>query len=417
MTGQHPPLVQRFLDKVSRSRDFSISIAIHVILVALFGSTILFQIVNKPEPEFVASEPAFVTKKEHVASKPVSQPLNEITPMKAVTTIGSGIPIIAVKEGEFPTSLNITPISTKAFLGTVPMNALSNLTTGVAPDGLTAEARKAIQGFAATWRGSSAGSREPDFQFTAYLGQYQGGNWASTVRISEGKIETGSLPNLLYLMSYWTKDKVRTNYKNVQAIRLDSDELFTVKPPFIFLTGTRDFALTDKEVENLRNYLRLGGCVWGDSSVPGKNSPFDIAFKREMRRVVGGHEDFTPLPSDHPLFTQAYFREVKGQPPGLNFYKLPISVLKMYGEIAVIYTANDYGDMWQIGLNSKGEIDLQKGRNGQYVAVNDNLYSQRGVYVRNVSPEALESSFKFGANVVMHLLTRWENRLGPSASL
>jgi hypothetical protein len=30
------------------------------------------------------------------------------------------------------------------------------------------------------------------------------------------KIETGSLPNLLYLMSAWSKDKIKTNYKNVR---------------------------------------------------------------------------------------------------------------------------------------------------------------------------------------------------------
>ena len=96
---------------------------------------------------------------------------------------------------------------------------------------------------------------------------------------STAKIETGSLPNLLYLMSAWSKDKIKTNYKNVQAIKLDSDEIFSIKPPFIFLTGTRDFKLSDKEVENLQKYVRMGGCIWGDSSLPGLRSRFDMAFR------------------------------------------------------------------------------------------------------------------------------------------
>ncbi len=32
--------------------------------------------------------------------------------------------------------------------------------------------------------------------------------------------------------------------------------------------------------------------------------------------------------------------------------------MKIYGEIAILYTANDYGDMWQVGLTHDGKIDL-----------------------------------------------------------
>ena len=39
--------------------------------------------------------------------------------------------------------------------------------------------------------------------------------------------------------------------------------------------------------------------------------------------------------------------------------------MKIYGEIAILYTANDYGDMWQIGLNQQGQIDLRKERRRQ----------------------------------------------------
>ena len=62
--------------------------------------------------------------------------------------------------------------------------------------------------------------------------------------------------------------------------------IFNKKPPFIFFTGHRDFHLTDKEVTNLRNYIIVGGCVWGDSSLAGHRSRFDIAFRREMLECV-----------------------------------------------------------------------------------------------------------------------------------
>ena len=47
-----------------------------------------------------------------------------------------------------------------------------------------------------------------------------------------------------------------------------------------------DFKLTDQEVKNLGEYLRSGGCIWGDSSLPGQRSRFDIAFRREMLRLM-----------------------------------------------------------------------------------------------------------------------------------
>jgi hypothetical protein len=419
MTGQPPPLVQKFLDKLSKSRDLSISLVVHALLIAIFGTAILFKVVPE-KPEFISSENNFVSKTEPI-SKP-KEPTPDLTvPPTTFTTQGPAntpTETFDVIKTSAPNLLVINQGVTKVDAATVSDPAKLPPPRDVTyADGLTPEVKQAIKDFSEVWKGSKDGSRKIEYDFTAYIGQYQGGNWNSTVRMSQGKIETGSLPNLLYLMSHWTKDRVRTNYRNVQAIRLDSDELFSVKPPFIFLSGTRDFTLTEKEVENLRKYLRVGGCVWGDSSVPGKNSRFDIAFKREMRRVVGGDQDFEPLPAGHPLFSQAYFKDVRSVPAGLNSYQLPVTALKMFGEVSVIYTANDYGDMWQIGLDASGKIDLRRNAAGQPIAINESLYAQRDVYVRNISEESLETSFKFGANVVMHLLTRWQNRVGSSSAL
>ena len=221
-------------------------------------------------------------------------------------------------------------------------------------------------------------------------------------------------------MSSRSKNKVKTNYKNVKAIKLDSDELFSVKPPFIFLTGTRDFRLTEKEVENLQKYIRLGGAVWGDSSVPGRNSRFDIAFRREMKRVIPDvDKDWEALPAKHPIYTDVYYSDVKEIPPGLNFYREPIYALKIYGEVAIIYTPNDYGDMWQIGLNDQGQIDMRRNAppNNQYVAIRDAIWNNRETYLRNITPASLDATYKFGTNVVIHLLTRWENKTRSASSL
>ncbi len=419
MTDQQPPLVQRLRDKLSRSRDFSISLVIHFIIIVLLGGVIITKVV--PERDEITGEIAPVA--ETVPPRPVDKPaLNQDLSLDKLIkkAPSSDLPPIIVSDPKNPQ----VPLFIKGI--DVPQPDASQVSPDIskiaapAPsvvNEITPEIRSQLAQTLSIWKNVSSTGKRADFEFTAFIGQYSGGNWNSTVRLSNGKIDAGSLPNLLYLMSAWTKDRIRTNYTNVRAIRLDSDELLTVRPPFIFLTGTRDFQLTEKEVENLRAYLKVGGCVWGDSSVPGQRSRFDLAFKREMRRVVADvDKNFEPLPADHPLYSQAYFKDVKQMPAGLNNYRLPIYAMKMYGEVAILYTANDYGDMWQVGLDHDGKIDLGRNAIGQYTATNPAIYDQREVYIRNIDRDSLEASYRFGANVVMHLLTRWQSKVGEAAT-
>lgn len=425
MAKELPPFVQKFLDKFSNSRDFTISFTLHAILIAIFGGTVLFQAVQEP-PDFEGESGGFVQASDSPQAPQQPQQVQQPTVNTLVAPPSASNPLntittSAVNPANFTMSPTVmTPVTT-APATTTTTTTVAAPTTGMSSDGLTTAAASQIKAFTGGWgkgQGSGTGIRSREFEFTAYIGQYQGGNWNSTVRVVQNKIETGSLPNLLYLMSTWSKDKIKTNYKNVVAIKLDSDEIFAIKPPFIFMTGTRDFKLTEKEVETLQKYIRLGGCIWGDSSLPGLRSRFDIAFRREMRRVIPDvDKDFEPLPNNHPIFTQTYFPEIKEVPPGLNFYREPVFAMKIYGEIAILYTANDYGDMWQIGLNQEGQIDTRKNRSGQFIAINQTIFENRAVYLRNITPESLATSFRFGTNVVIHLLTRWESKTRTAPTL
>ncbi len=416
-----PPILQKLVDKFSNSRDFTISFVLHLILVAIFGTSVLFQAVQEP-PDFEGESGGFVAGSEEAATPPQTQQQVPQTPNITVTASPTSSSITAITTLA-PSAINFT-MAQMVVNPTQPTAPTASQMAAPKPSssgGLSGAEASAIKGFTGGWgkgTGSGTGTRSREFEFVAYLGQYAGGNWNSTVRIVNNKIETGSLPNLLYFMSDRSKNKVKTNYTNVKAIKLDSDEIFAVKPPFIFLTGTRDFRLTEKEVENLRKYVRLGGAIWGDSSVPGLNSRFDIAFRREMKRVIPDvDKDWEVLPENHPIYTQAYFPEVKTVPPGLNFYRDPIFALKIYGEVAIIYTSNDYGDMWQIGLNQQGQIDMRRNAQNAFVAINQVIWDNRETYIRNLTPESLAETYKFGTNVVIHLLTRWEAKTRTATSL
>ncbi len=275
-----------------------------------------------------------------------------------------------------------------------------------------------IAGFTAGWaKGGTASMGKPlksrEFQFTAYLAKYQGGDWDSTVWFRDGKPEVagGSLPNLLYIVGKLSKGKIKAEPQPV-PLDLSSDDIFVKKPPFIWFTGHRDFKLTDQEVSNLAEYLRNGGCLWGDSSVPGQRSRFDIAFRREMLRLVPPGEQWFALPANHPIYAASYFTEVHGVAPGVNFYDEPVYALLGYGgSIAILYTADDYGDMWQFGLDDNYEFDITRDEKRRMVAINEEMWHRRGLYFRNIEPKPLLETYKFGTNIIVHLLTRWEDKV------
>ena len=127
-------------------------------------------------------------------------------------------------------------------------------------------------------------------------------------------------------------------------------ELISSPPPYIFFTGHKDFHLTDAEIVNLRKYLQIGGAIWGDSALSGDGSRFDVAFHREMKKVLPDRDkNFQPLPMDHEIFAKSWF-PIDKVPPGMNYHADPVEIINMDGKLAIIYTPNDYSDMMTLFL-------------------------------------------------------------------
>ena len=426
-------LLDRLIDKFNNSRFFTISFVLHALLIVIFGGTVLFEAMQEP-PDFEGGEGGFLAGGEEVAAPPtasqvqpqettftVTTPTVQNTTVAAITTTGQN-PLNFSMDAVITPSAMVKPSTPTAAATAAPAAA-----AGAA--GMSAAVAGQIKDFTGGWgksTGSGTGTRQREFAFTAFIAKYNGGNWDSVFRV-RNNIPQGALPNLLEFMSKESRDKIKTNYKQVEAVALDSDRIFAAKPPFIFFTGSRDFVLTEKEVANLQKYVRMGGAIWGDSSVPGRGSAFDIAFRREMKRVMPDKDkDFEALSPNDPMFRRApYFPEVKKQPSGLNYYDEPVYVMRYFGEIAIIYTANDYGDMWEFGIKQKGprewEINVDSDEKGDKVALNWDLYINNGIYVHNANPlppiTSILDTYKFGTNMVIHLLTRWEDKLRSAPRL
>ena len=431
MDSPEPPtLLEKLVDKFNSSRFFTISFVLHVLLVVIFGGTVLFEAMQEP-PDFEGGEGGFLTGGE-VAPPPPSatqaQP-QETTFTVSTPSMQSSTLAAITTTGQNPLSFSMDAIITPSSMIKPNLPAAAASPAKASAAAMSGAVAGQIRDFTGGWgkgSGSGTGTRQREFQFTAFIAQYRGGNWDSVYRVKDG-LPRGALPNLLEFMNKASRDKVKTNYKNVQPISLASDKIFATKPPFIFFTGSQNFILSQKEVETLQKYVRLGGAIWGDSSVPGRGSAFDIAFRREMRRVIPDKDKgFEALPMDDPLFTRSpYFKEITKVPSGINYYDDPVYVMRYFNEIAIIYTSNDYGDMWEFGVKqvnrTKWEINNDINEREERVAVSWDLYINNGIYIHNVNPlpplEGLLNTYKFGTNMVVHLLTRWEDKLRSAPRL
>ena len=163
----------------------------------------------------------------------------------------------------------------------------------------------------------------------------------------DGNIVAGSIPNLAAKIKEWSHGQIKGEV-SPKPLNIGSRELLDKMPLFIFFTGHKDFVLTEQEVDNLRDYLEGGGAIWGDNALAGQGSRFDVAFHREMKRVVGEKSQFEPVPAPD-IFAKSWF-PISQVPEGMNHYAEPMEHLDIDGIVAVLYTPNDYSDMMDMRI-------------------------------------------------------------------
>ena len=250
-------------------------------------------------------------------------------------------------------------------------------------------------------------------KFTIFQGKYQDGDWDCNGGRGTNLWDQSALKNLMFQIRQWSRDRIDAQVTPA-ILDIGTDAIFTLKPPFVYLTGHKDFHFLDREVKNLRDYLTLGGAVWADSALAGRRSRFDLAFRREIKRVLPDR-DFEIVKPDHEMFN-TFFANV-GLPTGMNFYHEPVEIINIGEELAVIYTLNGYGHFWETRLDRDGKIEWKRVNLGepgkphwQWVH-GPHLNPPReetGVIYRNISDETVRENYKFGINIVVHLLTRYQ---------
>ena len=121
------------------------------------------------------------------------------------------------------------------------------------------------------------------------------------------KTRPAALPQLL--KSFHEATGAPVSFR-VRDVRLSDTSLFD--SPFLYLTGTTDFALDKNERANLRQFLLKGGVLLAEAG--DGRSTFDKAFRAEMARIFPD-QPLAALPAGHYVFRQPVdVRHVKPRP-------------------------------------------------------------------------------------------------------
>lgn len=178
------------------------------------------------------------------------------------------------------------------------------------------------------------------------------------------------------LLSQYNKETGAPVSFDQRDIALTDAAIFEM--PFMFLTGTTDFELSEQERANLRKYLMNGGVLFCEAG-EGRQS-FDAALRAELAKVLPG-KNLAPIPSTHELFRAPKgLATVKARPALAakhgNKVDQPPELLgvELNGALSVIYSPNDLSAGWEravapyaIGYEPKDATAL--GLNVLYYAV------------------------------------------------
>lgn len=394
----------RWAEKFSRSGYFFVAVLLHLTVFVMVATWIIWPAVPAPqEPPGKVDLP--------IASPPpppvvvpqtplVVNPAHDALPSSPVTPIQrSGGPAM---EMPLPGIDNNLPPSLSAG-ATGPAGPIHQ------PQGMSPERKEKIKETLIKWGVTDDGNTQtPAAKFSIYVAAYADGDWNCNTVTKDGAITAGSIPNLLEKIREWshgaTKGEVMT-----KPLQIGSPDLLEVMPPFIFFTGHKDFVLTDQEIMNLRNYLHNGGAIWGDNALAGEGSRFDVAFRREMRRVIPDKDkDFAPLDLSHDIFTKGKFR-MEEIPQGMNYYAETIEHIDLDGKLAILYTPNDYSDMmfFRILPGDKAADPMVYATPSHPLYTSGALWNGSRVYYRNFDMKSALTVERLGMDIVAHLLTRF----------
>jgi hypothetical protein len=165
---------------------------------------------------------------------------------------------------------------------------------------------------------------------------------------------------------------------------IDSQELF--RTPFVYITSEEAFELTEREKENLGEYMRRGGFVFADNANSiVEFSQGEASLRQIFRAALGAQGQFQPIANSHPLYHTFY--DFDGPPVGSE-----------------LDTPSD-GEQWSLNYAIVAQHSYRL--EGVYLGNRlVGLYSDKGYVHKWAENYGNEPQLRFGINVVVFALTQ-----------
>jgi hypothetical protein len=148
---------------------------------------------------------------------------------------------------------------------------------------------------------------------------------------------------------------------------LDSRDIF--RAPFVYLTVDRAFDPTEREIENLGNYLRNGGFALVENARPEiEYSPAEASLRQLLKAALGRDARFQVIPNDHPIY-HSFFDFADGPPPqqsqggydASRDFRPEVPYLEgiFLGErLVAIFSNKAYGKSWEKEYRNEPQLQI-----------------------------------------------------------
>ncbi|MDD2332267.1 MAG: DUF4159 domain-containing protein [Candidatus Cloacimonetes bacterium] len=179
-------------------------------------------------------------------------------------------------------------------------------------------------------------------------------------------------PEVLPNLAKHVNSVLNTNFPIDQGtVKASEAKLFDY--PFVYLTGHGNIRFSDRETENLRNWLLRGGFLYADDDYG-----MDEAFRREIKRIFPEY-DLLELDASFPLFS-CFFDFSSGLPKIHEHDARAPQVFGIFddaGRLMLLYTyETNISDGWADPETHKDP------------------------------PEIRETALSFGTNIIYYLIQR-----------
>ncbi|MDH5380057.1 MAG: DUF4159 domain-containing protein [Cyclobacteriaceae bacterium] len=184
------------------------------------------------------------------------------------------------------------------------------------------------------------------FAFLFYLATFSVTLGQAQLKIAKLKYNGGgdwyanktALPNLI---QFCNRELLTQLHSDEEVVEVGSTDLFLY--PYVYMTGHGNVVFSQKEAENLRNYLLGGGFLHIDD-----NYGLDPFIRLEMKKVFPELE-FIDIPFEHPVYHQK-FNFIDGIPKIHEHEGKPAQGLGLFyeGKLICFYSyESDLGNGWE----------------------------------------------------------------------